>query len=148
MARTPHLRVSWSETKCAFAGIRNRYTEHTAARARGPIQTPRKPIAFGASARHSKNPKLLTVSHGPIRAAASSACALVAIRVLASYCGGLNSAWLRRWISECSSVLLGYWLALRGDIGHSKGTKMLASDVPVHFFCWGVWRWFSHSSAN
>jgi hypothetical protein len=62
MACALHLGVSWSATKCAFAGIRNRYTEHTAARARGPIQTPRKPIAFGASARHSRNPKLPTVS--------------------------------------------------------------------------------------
>jgi len=49
--------------KCAFADIRNRYTELTAATARMPIQTPKKPTEFGASAKHSKNPKLLTVSH-------------------------------------------------------------------------------------
>jgi|HubBroStandDraft_6_1064221.scaffolds.fasta_scaffold308717_1 hypothetical protein len=49
--------------KSAFAAIRNRYTEHMAARARGLIQTPKKPTGFGASAKYSKNPKLLTVSH-------------------------------------------------------------------------------------
>jgi hypothetical protein len=61
--------------KCAFAAIRNRYTGLMAARARGLIQTPKKKTEFGASAKHSKNPKLLTVSHGPIREAAFSACA-------------------------------------------------------------------------
>ena len=32
------------------------------ARARGPIQTPRKPIAFGASAKHSKRKRPLTLA--------------------------------------------------------------------------------------
>jgi hypothetical protein len=49
--------------KCAFADIRNHYTELTAARAPGPIQTPKKLTGFGASAKHSKNVKLLTASH-------------------------------------------------------------------------------------
>jgi hypothetical protein len=66
--------------KCAFAAIRNRYTELTDARARDRTQTPKKLTEFGASAKHSKNPKLLTVSHGPIREAALSARALVVIR--------------------------------------------------------------------
>jgi hypothetical protein len=48
--------------KCAFADIRNRYTELMAARARGPIQTPKKLTAFGASAKHSKRKKLLTLA--------------------------------------------------------------------------------------
>ena len=47
--------------KFAFADIRNRYTELMAARARGPIQTQEKLTAFGASAKHSKRKKLLTV---------------------------------------------------------------------------------------
>jgi len=51
--------------KCAFAGIRNRYTRFTPALARVPIQTPKKPTAFGASAEHSKRRRLLTPhSHG------------------------------------------------------------------------------------
>jgi hypothetical protein len=66
--------------KCAFAAIRNRYTELTAAQARDRTQTPKKSTEFGASAKHSKNPKLLTVSHGPTRESAFSACALVAIQ--------------------------------------------------------------------
>jgi hypothetical protein len=48
--------------KCAFADICNRYTELMDARARGPIQTPKKPTAFGASAKHSKRKKLLTLA--------------------------------------------------------------------------------------
>ena len=46
--------------KYAFADIRSRFTEPTAARARGRIQTLRRPIAFGASAKRSKQEKLLT----------------------------------------------------------------------------------------
>jgi hypothetical protein len=48
--------------KCVFADTRNHYTELTAARARGPIQTQRKLTAFGASAKHSKGKKLLTLA--------------------------------------------------------------------------------------
>jgi hypothetical protein len=48
--------------KCAFADIRNRYTELTAARAPGRIQTRKKPTAFGASAKNSKRKKLLTLA--------------------------------------------------------------------------------------
>jgi hypothetical protein len=47
--------------KFAFAVIRNRYTELTAATARIPIQTPKKPTVSSVSAKHSKNAKLLTV---------------------------------------------------------------------------------------
>jgi len=51
--------------KCAFAGIRNRYTKFTPAVARVSIQTPKKPTAFGAYAERSKHKKLLTpLSHG------------------------------------------------------------------------------------
>jgi hypothetical protein len=58
-------RVTWSATKFAFADIRSRCIEPTAAMAGGPIQTPKKPTAFGVSAKHSKSEKLLTpVSHG------------------------------------------------------------------------------------
>jgi|HubBroStandDraft_6_1064221.scaffolds.fasta_scaffold115955_1 hypothetical protein len=49
--------------KCAFADIRNHYTELMAARAHGLIQTQKKTTEFGANAKHSKNPKLPTVSH-------------------------------------------------------------------------------------
>ena len=49
--------------KCAFADIRNRYTELTAATARARIQTPKKPTVSAVNARRSKNAKLLTVSH-------------------------------------------------------------------------------------
>jgi hypothetical protein len=49
--------------KCAFADIRNHYTELMAARAHGLIQTQKKTTEFGANAKHSKDPKLLTVSH-------------------------------------------------------------------------------------
>jgi hypothetical protein len=52
--------------KSAFADIRNYYTELMAARAHGLIQTPKKATEFGASAKHSKNPKPLTVSHGDV----------------------------------------------------------------------------------
>ncbi len=48
--------------KFAFAGIRSRCTELMAARAPGPIQTQKKPTAFGASAKHSKRKKLLTLA--------------------------------------------------------------------------------------
>jgi len=47
--------------KFAFADTRSRCTELTAATARIPIQTPRKPTVYSVSARHSKNAKLLTV---------------------------------------------------------------------------------------
>ena len=46
--------------KSVFADIRSLPTEPTAALPRGQIQTPKKPIAFGASARHSRRKKLLT----------------------------------------------------------------------------------------
>jgi hypothetical protein len=46
--------------KYAFAAIRNRHTERTAAPPCGPIQIPRKPIAFRAHARHSKRKEPLT----------------------------------------------------------------------------------------
>jgi hypothetical protein len=49
--------------KCVFAAIRNRYIELMAARARSLIQTPKKTTGSGASAKYSKHPKLLTVSH-------------------------------------------------------------------------------------
>jgi hypothetical protein len=48
--------------KFAFADIRSRYTELTAAQARGPIQTRKKTTAFGASAKHSMRKKLLTLA--------------------------------------------------------------------------------------
>jgi hypothetical protein len=48
--------------KFAFADIRSRCTELTAATARIPIQTPRKPTVSSVIAKHSKNAKLLTVS--------------------------------------------------------------------------------------
>jgi hypothetical protein len=41
-----------------YADIRNRYIERTAAPAGGPIQTPRKPTAYGVRAKHSKRKKL------------------------------------------------------------------------------------------
>jgi hypothetical protein len=47
--------------KFAFADIRGRCTELTAATARIPIQTPKKPTVSSVSAKHSKNAKLLTV---------------------------------------------------------------------------------------
>jgi flavin-binding protein dodecin len=59
-AHTLGARSQWSAKKCAFADIRNRYTELTAAPARGSIQTPKKPNAFGVSAQHSKRRKLHT----------------------------------------------------------------------------------------
>ena len=46
--------------KFAFADIRSRYTELTAATARIPIQTLKKPTVSTVSAKHSKNAKLLT----------------------------------------------------------------------------------------
>ena len=46
--------------KFACADIRSRYTEPTVATPRSPIQTPKKPTAFGVSAKHSKSEKLLT----------------------------------------------------------------------------------------
>ena len=49
--------------KCASADIRNHYIELMAARVHGLIQTQKKTTEFGANAKHSKNPKLLTVSH-------------------------------------------------------------------------------------
>ena len=48
--------------KRAFADIRNRYTELTAARARDRTQTQKKLTPFGASAKHSKRKKLLTLA--------------------------------------------------------------------------------------
>jgi hypothetical protein len=63
-AYTLDSRVTWSAMKCASADIRSRYTELTAATARIPIQTPKKPTVSAVSAEHSKNPRLLTVSHG------------------------------------------------------------------------------------
>ena len=50
--------------KCAFAAIRSRCIELTAATARIPIQTPKKPTVSAVSAKHSKNARPLTVSHG------------------------------------------------------------------------------------
>jgi len=47
--------------KFAFADIRSRCTELTAATAHIPIQTPKKPTVSSVSARRSKNAKLLTV---------------------------------------------------------------------------------------
>ena len=47
--------------KFAFADIRSRYTELTAATARIPIQTPKKQTVSSVSAKNSKNAKLLTV---------------------------------------------------------------------------------------
>ena len=61
-ACTLHLRVTWSAMKCAFADIRNRYTELMAARARDRTQTLKKLTPFGASAKHSKRKKLLTLA--------------------------------------------------------------------------------------
>jgi hypothetical protein len=61
-ACTLDARVTWSAMKCAFADIRNRYTELTAARARDQTQTPKKLSPFGASAKHSKRKKLLTLA--------------------------------------------------------------------------------------
>jgi hypothetical protein len=61
-ACTLDARVTWSATKCAFAAIRNRYTELMAARARDRTQTPKKLTPFGASAKHSKRKKLLTLA--------------------------------------------------------------------------------------
>ena len=52
--------LPWTVVRCAFAGIRNRYTKFTPAPARGSIQTPKKPNAFGVSAEYSKRRKLLT----------------------------------------------------------------------------------------
>jgi hypothetical protein len=46
--------------KFAFADIRSRFTELTAATAGGLIQTPKRPSAFSVSAKHSKNEKPLT----------------------------------------------------------------------------------------
>ena len=62
------VRVTWSAMKCAFADIRNPYTELMAATAHIPIQTPKKPTLSAVSAKHSKNVKLLTVSHEKISA--------------------------------------------------------------------------------
>ena len=56
-------RVTWNAMKCAFADIRSRCIELTAATARIPIQTPKKPTVSAVSANHSKNARLLTVSH-------------------------------------------------------------------------------------
>ena len=53
-------RVMCSATKSAFAGIRSRYIELTAATAGGLIQTQKRPSGFSVSAKHSKNEKLLT----------------------------------------------------------------------------------------
>ena len=61
-ACTLDARVTWSTMKCAFADIRNRYTELTAARARDRTQTQKKLTPFGASAKHSKRKKLLTLA--------------------------------------------------------------------------------------
>jgi hypothetical protein len=47
--------------KYARADIRSRYTEPTAATAGTPIQTTKKPTAFGVSAKHSKREKLRTL---------------------------------------------------------------------------------------
>jgi hypothetical protein len=47
--------------KFVFAGIRSRCTELTAATARIPIQTPKKPTVSSVIAKHFKNAKLLTV---------------------------------------------------------------------------------------
>jgi hypothetical protein len=46
--------------KYAYADIRSRYTERTAASACGSIQIPQKSIAFYASAKRSKRKKPLT----------------------------------------------------------------------------------------
>ena len=54
-------RVMCSATKSAFAGIRSRYIELTAATAGGLIQTLRKPNALAVSAKPSKWGKLLTL---------------------------------------------------------------------------------------
>ena len=58
------VRVTWTATTFACADIRSRCIEPTAATDGGPIRTPKKPTAFGVSAKHSKSEKLLTpVSH-------------------------------------------------------------------------------------
>jgi hypothetical protein len=49
--------------ECAFADIRNRYTELTAATARIPIQTPKKTDRVGCQQSIPSAKKLLTVSH-------------------------------------------------------------------------------------
>jgi len=48
--------------KFASAVIRSRCTELMAATARTPIQNPKKPTVSSVGRKHSKNPKLLTVS--------------------------------------------------------------------------------------
>ncbi len=48
--------------KFAFAAIRSHSTELTGATAGIPIQTLKKPTVSSVSAKHSKKPKLLTVS--------------------------------------------------------------------------------------
>jgi hypothetical protein len=48
----------WFGLKYAFADIRNRHIERTAASPCGLIQTPKKPTAFRASAKHFKRKKL------------------------------------------------------------------------------------------
>jgi hypothetical protein len=58
-APTLDARVTWNAMKCAFADIRNRYTELTA---HIPIQTPKKPTVSAVSAKHFKRKKLLTLA--------------------------------------------------------------------------------------
>jgi hypothetical protein len=61
-APTLEARVTWSAMECAFADIRNRYTELMAATAHIPIQTPKKPTVSAVSAKHFKRKKLLTLA--------------------------------------------------------------------------------------
>ncbi len=70
-------RVTWPAMKCAFAAIRSRCIELTAATAHIPIQTPKKPTVSAVSAKHSKNVELLTVSHvgkGCVNASGAARC--------------------------------------------------------------------------